>query len=133
MKVILSFPKDAYSVNKRAVTKLRKVIDCTSWTGSSWISDAFVIEADFQKAAERLGIQREYDGDMLVLNGDKNLCAMFIEAAEEWGAEVELIEEFISVYDPADVHAEVVNFQVYARSHGFSEQFIKSWSALILR
>ncbi len=128
MNVTLSFPGMAYSEHKKEIAKVRKAVGCTEWTGSSWFSDDLVIETDFQKAAIRLGIEREYDGDVLVLSGE---CGAFIDRAEEWGAEIEIRRETTSKYDPEDRSAEIENFQVRARAMGFSKGFIKVWSELI--
>jgi len=128
VNVTLSFPGRTYSEHKKEIAKVRKAVGCTEWTGSSWLGKNLVIEADFQKAAIRLGIEREYDGDVLILSGD---AQEFIDKANEWGAEIEICRETTCKYDPEDRIGEVENFQVRAKAHGFGEQFIKKWSELI--
>lgn len=135
MLVTLFFPKDAYSRNKAKIAKVRKAAGCAvkgCWTGSSWVGENLVIEADFQKAALRIGIPREYDGDVLVLSGDENLCDQFIDNAEAWGASIEVTEskndvEKIKVDDMASLRW----FERIASVHGFDKKFISGWKELM--
>jgi len=128
MNVTLSFPGKEYSAHKKEIAKVRKEVGCTEWTGSSWVGDTLVIETDFQKAAVRLGVEREYDGDILTLSGN---AQKFIDRAKEWGAEIEICRETTSEYDPEDRSAAIKGFQIRARAWGFGEKFIKGWSELI--
>ena len=135
MRVNLLFPENFYSIHKKEITSLRKAVGCAEkgcWTGSSWVGKALVIETDFAKAAQRLGIPREYDGDVLVLSGAKDLCDIFIKAAPDWGAELEFPEAGVQeVVLETDSSAPVKWFESLAKSRGLSKKFISGWKKLM--
>ncbi len=135
MRVNLLFPRTAYSANKAKIAKLRKAVGCAEkgcWTGSSWVGKALVIETDFAKAAQRLGIPREYDGDVLVLSGAEDLCDVFIKAAPDWGAELEFPEAGVQeVTLETDSNAPIKWFESLAKSRGLSKKFISGWKKLM--
>lgn len=135
MRVNILFPGQTYSIHKAKIAKLRKIVGCAEkgcWTGSSWVSKDLVIETDFAKAAQRLGIPREYDGDVLVLSGAEDLCELFIKAAPDWGAELEFPEiEAQGVIFETDHAAPIKWFESLAASRGFDEKFISGWKKLM--
>lgn len=133
MRVAISFPGYTYSENKVNIAKVRKSVGCKGWTGASWEWDEFIIETDFRKAAEKLGIQREYDGDILTLNGPEDFCEKFTDKCESWGATFEVLGGIIEKeIAPPDPTAAVENFCARAAAQGLSESFMIEWACQIM-
>ncbi len=128
MRITLNFPGTNYSQNKKEITKYRKIVGCTSWTGSSWEGKLLTIETDFAKAASNA--PRDYDGDILILEGNADLCDILTDMAKDWGADV--IKDGVSrpkrkaiIYGPDTREFEW-------KSRGQSEKFREGWIALIM-
>ena len=133
MRVQILFPGYTYSENKKDIAKVRKAVGCKGWTGTSWEWNEFVIEADFRKAAEKLGIQREYDGDILTLNGPEDFCEKFTNQCAAWGATWKALGEIIEKETvPPDPSAAVENFCTRAAAQGLSESFMIGWACQIM-
>ena len=136
MKATLVFPGKSYSTNKKQIAKLRKDVDCTEWSGSSWEGPDLLIETAFMRQAEILGIPHEYDGDVLWLTGAEEVCVPFIELCKSVGGKAEVENEESNGVNWANIdnaEAAVKIFEARAEAYGMNEVFIEKWSAMIVK
>lgn len=134
MRVELQFPGRMYSKYKAKITKLRKDVGCTLWTGTSWDGDDFFIETAFKKQAEMIGVLHDYNGDILWLNGAEEMCIPFMELTKSIGGK-SIVHESKNIginWDAlADIDKIIDLFKDRAKTRGMNEVFIKKWSKKI--
>jgi len=136
MKATLIFPGRSYSTNKKQIAKLRKDVECTEWSGSSWEGPDLLIETAFKKQAEMIDVPHDYDGDVLWLTGAEEICVPFIELCKSVGGEAEIEDEESKTVDWSnieDAEAAVTIFKAKAEAYGMNEVFIEKWSAMIVK
>lgn len=69
-EIVLIFPEGEYSKWKSDITKLRKLMGCTEWDGSTWHGTNVDVNTMFYKTALHLGIEVEGEEDQLIITGN---------------------------------------------------------------